>query len=187
MQSDNVKPSEDGYAPDEVDLLLLEALVQHPDLSYKEIAKLLRVDQRTVSKRIKNLIHQDVLQKTVEINWPKLGLEAQALVGSTTARGIDYARKLNELIVADPRIVEVFETLGEYHYFMKIIDVDMNEMRDTVIRDIDVLAAELGTTLITKKLKLDYRPLIRYLRETRFPRSREREIHISRKVPSSEV
>jgi DNA-binding Lrp family transcriptional regulator len=179
-----VKLNNDGYAVDEVDLLLLEALVQHPEMSYKEIAKLLRVDQRTTSKRIKNLIHQGVLQKTVEIDWSKLGLHAQALVGSTTARGIEYARKLNELIVADPRIVEVYETLGEYHYFMKVIDADMKDMRDTVLRDMDVLAAELGTTLITKKLKLDYRPLIRYLRESRYPRSREREIRVSRKAPA---
>jgi hypothetical protein len=99
---------------------------------------------------------------------------AQAFVGSTTARGIDYARRLNELVRTDPRIVEAYETLGSYHYFMKIIETDTYRMRDSVLRDLDVLAADLTTTLVTKKLKQDYRSLIRYLTETRFPGSRYR-------------
>jgi DNA-binding Lrp family transcriptional regulator len=163
---------------DESNLLLLEALVQLPEMSYKAIAKMLHMDQRTVAKRIKALTTQGVIRRTVEIDWSKLGFQAQAYVGSTTARGIEYARKLNELVVSDPRIVEVYETLGSFHYFMKVIDVNIYGMRDSVLRDIDVLAAELTTTLVTKKIKQDYRALIRYLRETKHPRSRERGIAI---------
>jgi hypothetical protein len=74
----------------------------------------------------------------------------------------------------------VYETLGSFHYFMKVIDVNTYGMRDSVLRDIDVLAAELNTTLVTKKIKQDYRALIRYLRETKYPRSRERSISIPR-------
>lgn len=156
----------------ELDLLLIETMVQHPSMEYKQIANLLHVDQRTVAKRIKSLVKAGLLRQKIEIDWSKLGLQAQAFVGSTTARGINYAHKLNELIHSDPRIVEAYETLGSYHYFMKIIDTDTYQMRDSVLRDLDVLAAELTTTLVTKELKLDYRSLIRYLRETRFPRSR---------------
>jgi DNA-binding Lrp family transcriptional regulator len=180
-----MEPSEPATGIDEFDLLLLEFMVQHPGISYKEIAESLHVDQRTVAKRIKVLTAEGILKQTVEIDWSKLGLQAQALVGSTTARGIDYARKLNELVNTDPRIVEAYETLGTYHYFMRIIETDMYRMRDSVLRDLDVLAAELTTTLVTKRVKQDYRSLIRYLRETRFPRSRELGDTISKDLSSS--
>lgn len=172
LQSDSTASVESTFAVDEMDLLLLEAMVQHPGMSYKDISNLLHVDQRTVSKRIKTLMDQGIVRQSVEIDWSKLGLQAEALVGSTTARGIEYARRLNELITSDPRIVEAYETLGSYHYFMKIIETDTYRMRDSVLRDLDVLAAELTTTLVTRNLKWDYRSLIRYLRETKFPRSR---------------
>jgi DNA-binding Lrp family transcriptional regulator len=171
---------EAAFAPDEFDLLLLEAMVRNPEMSYKDFAELLRVDQRTVAKRIKVLTAEGILRRTVDIDWSKLGLQAEALVGSTTARGLEYVHRLNELIESDPRIVEAYETLGSYHYFMKIIETDTYRMRDSVLRDLDVLAAELTTTLVTKRLKRDYQSLIRYLREARFPRSRRRGDAISK-------
>lgn len=168
------------FTADEFDLLLLEAMIENPTMGYKGMAKLLRVDQRTIAKRIKALAAEGVVKQSVDIDWSKLGLQAEALVGSTTARGIEYGRRLNELINGDPRIVEAYETLGSYHYFMKIVDADTYRMRDSVLRDLDVLAAELTTTLVTKRLKRDYRSLIRYLRETRFPSSRSRGNAISK-------
>jgi Lrp/AsnC family leucine-responsive transcriptional regulator len=166
--------SEKTFKADELDLLLLEALVQDPGVKYKELAQALHVDQRTVAKRVRTLSKQGVLKQAVEIDWAKLGLGAQAYVGSTTVRGIAYARKLNDLISTDPRIVKAYETLGTFHYFMEVIDTDVSEMRDSVLRDLDVLAADLTTSLVTKKIKEDYRSLLRYIRETRFPRSRPR-------------
>jgi DNA-binding Lrp family transcriptional regulator len=180
LKRDNIKPetvmatSEKTFNADELDFLLLEALVQDPEIKYKEVAQALHVDQRTVAKRIKTLSKEGILKPAIEIDWSKLGLGAQAYVGSTTARGIGYARKLNELISNDPRIVRAYETIGTFHYSMEVIDTDVSEMRDSVLRDLDVLAADLTTSLVTKKIKQDYRSLLRYIRETRFPRSRLR-------------
>jgi len=167
-----MESAEKTFAADEVDLLLLEALVRHPGINYKEIGKSLHMDQRTVSKRVKILTDAGVLRQIVEIEWQKLGLQATAYVGSTTARGIDYARKLNELIKSDPRVVKAYETLGTYQYLVKVIDTDMFKLRDSVLRDLDVLASDLAPSLVTKKLKEDYGSLLRYLRESKFPRSR---------------
>jgi DNA-binding Lrp family transcriptional regulator len=166
-----MEASETGRETDLLDLLLLEAMIQSPEVSFKELAKLLRVDQRTVAKRVRSLTSRGVLKRSVEVDWAKLGV-AQAFVGSTTARGIDYARKMNEIVETDPRIVESYETLGSYHYFMKIIETDAYRMRDSVLRELDVLAADLTTTLMTKTIKRDYRSFVRYLRETKFPRTR---------------
>jgi DNA-binding Lrp family transcriptional regulator len=180
LKRGNTKPkifmasSEKTFEADELDLLLLEALAQNPQISFKEIARMFDVDQRTVAKRIGILSKEGVLRQSIEIDWSKLGLRAQAYVGSTTARGIAYARKLNELMSTDPRVVTAYETLGTYHYTMKVIDTDVFEMRDSILRDLDALAADLTTSLVTKRIKQDYRSLLRYIRETRFPRSRFR-------------
>ena len=177
-----METSEAGPGADQLDLLILEAMIQNPEISYKDLAKLFHVDQRTVAKRVKTMMAGGVLRRTVEVNWEKLGL-AQAFVSSTTARGIEYARKMSEIVDTDPRIVEGYETLGSYHYFMKIIETDAYRMRDSVLRELDVLAAELTTTLVTKRVKHDYRSLLRYLRETRFPRTRERSGVIPQGLP----
>jgi DNA-binding Lrp family transcriptional regulator len=174
--------SETMVGTHELDLLLLELMVQHPLMSYKELAGLVDLDQRTVAKRIKALTSQGVLKHTIEIDWSKLGLQAKAYVGSSTAKGIDYARKLHELINNDPRIVEGYETLGTFQYFLKVIDSDVSKMRGSVLTDLDPLTAELTVSLVTKKLKEDYGSLLRYLRETNFPRSRGRSDHISEGV-----
>jgi DNA-binding Lrp family transcriptional regulator len=162
------------FEVDELDLLLLEALAQHPLVTYREIARMLKVDQRTVAKRVSILYKEGILKQSIEVDWSKLGLRAQAYVGSTTARGIGYARKLSEVMNTDPRIVTAYETLGTHHYTMKVIDTDVFVMRDTILRDLDQLAADLTTSLVTKRIKQDYRSLLRYIRETRFPSSRFR-------------
>jgi len=159
---------------DEVDLLILETLVRQPGINYKRIAQSLHLDQRTVAKRIKELTSQGVMKQIVEIDWSKLGLGATAYVGASTAKGIGYAQKLNELIRDEPRIVKSYETLGTYQFLIKAIDTDIYMMRGSVLRDLDPLSAELTTSLATKNIKEDYGSLLRYLRETRYPRSRGR-------------
>jgi DNA-binding Lrp family transcriptional regulator len=168
-----MESAETGPRADQLDLLLLEAMIQNPEISFKGLARLFRVDQRTVAKRVRAMMNEGVLRHSIEVDWAKLGL-AQAFVGSTTVRGTDYARKMTEIIDTDPRIVESYETLGSYHYFMKIIETDTYKMRDSVLRELDPIAADLTTTLITKNVKQDYRSFLRYLRETKFPRTRER-------------
>jgi DNA-binding Lrp family transcriptional regulator len=178
-----MEPREPTFDADELDLLILEALVRQARMSFKDLAMRLRVDQRTVAKRVDILSAKGILRQTVEIDWSKLGLHATAYVGSTTARGIDYARKLSELIKNDPRITTAYETLGTYQHLVQVIDSDASTMRDTVIRDLDMLASELTPSLVTKRLKNDYGALIRYLRESRYPRSRSRSELIPNQKP----
>jgi len=166
--------SEETFEADELDLLLLEALAQHPHAEYTEIARMLNVDQRTVAKRISILYKEGVLKQSIEIDWTKLGLGAQAYVGSTASRGVSHAQKFRELMNTDPRIVTAYETLGTLHYTMKVIDTDVFKMRGSILNDLDDLASDLTTSLVTKRIKQDYRSLLRYVRETRFPSSRSR-------------
>ena len=169
-----MEPSGKDVRIDEIDLLLLETLVRQPSLTYKKIAKSLHMDQRTVSKRMKTLTKEGVMKQIIEVDWSKLGLGATAYIGATTAKGIGYAQKLSDLVRDEPRIVKGYETLGTNQYLVKVIDTDIYKLRDSVMRDLDFLASELTVSLATKNLKEDYGSLLRYLRETKYPRSRSR-------------
>jgi len=57
---------------------------------------------------------------------------------------------------------------------MKVIDTDVYNMRGSILNDLDDLASDLTTSLVTKRIKQDYGSLLRYIRETKFPSSRPR-------------
>jgi len=176
-----MEPSGEVVEIDEIDRLLLETLVRHPSSTYKKVSQSLRLDQRTVAKRIKTLTKKGVMKQIVEVDWAKIGLGATAYVGATTAKGIGYSQKLNDLVKDEPRIVRGYETLGTYQYLIKVIDTDIYRLRDSVLRDLDTYASELTVSLATKNLKEDYGALLRYMRETKYPRSRGRSELIPRR------
>ena len=163
---------EHGFDVDELDLRLIEALVQDPEADFKKLAQNLTVDQRTVARRVHMMKEAGIMRRVTEIGWSKLGLHARAYVGSTTALGEKSVSKLREFIRADPRIVEAYETLGSHQYHMHILEADLPRLRETVLRDLEPLTADLSTTLVTSEIKpRNYLPLVQFLRVTRFPRS----------------
>lgn len=153
------------FSPDDLDLHLLQELSRNPEFTYKQLASLLKVDQRTVAKRILVMREKGVLIPAIEINWAKLGVEASAYVGSTTAHGEKEVSELHEFIRNNPRVVEAFKTIGAHQYFFKIVDTDVQTLRDSVLRDLEPLTADLTTSLISSTVKKDYSPFLQFLRE----------------------
>lgn len=155
------------------DLRLMEQVLERPEASYKELSARLGMDQRTVAKRIRALKDDGILRETYEIDWGKLGFAAFAFVGMTTAVGEKNVEKLGEFIKADPRIVEAYHAVGAHQYLVRILQTDLTTLRDSVLRDLEPLTADMTTSLVTSELKRrDYLSLLRYFRESKFPRSR---------------
>lgn len=164
-----------GLEIDELNLRLVESLLEDPNRPFKVLGKGLQVDQRTIAKRIRRMQELGVLKYMVDVDWPVLGLEAKAYVSTTTAQGERRVADLLKFIKSDPRIVEAYETLGSHQYFMEILEQDLPRLRESVLRDLEPLTADLSTSLVTSPIKkLDYLPLVRYLRESRFPRTRSK-------------
>jgi DNA-binding Lrp family transcriptional regulator len=154
------------FSPDDLDFHILQDLSHNPELTYKELATSLKVDQRTVAKRILVMREKGILIPTIEINWAKLNVEASAYVGCTTALGEKEVTKLYEFIRNNPRIVEAFKTIGVHQYFFRILDTDILTMRDSVLRDLEPLTADLTTSLISSTIKeKDYSHFFQFLRE----------------------
>jgi DNA-binding Lrp family transcriptional regulator len=158
---------------DLVSLRIVEELVRNPRATFKEIGKAVGCDQRTVARRVGELEEAGILKVSVELDWRSLGMGASAYVGLSTARSPRASQLLQNLIATEQRVVEAYETLGSNQFFLRIIDHDVTSMRSSVLRDLDPVTGDLATSLVTHVLKpRDYFPLVRLIRETRFPRSR---------------
>jgi Lrp/AsnC family leucine-responsive transcriptional regulator len=151
---------------DDLDLRILQELSRNPELTYKELGGSLRVDQRTVAKRVLVMKQEGVLTLAVEINWARLGVAASAYVGSTTAAGEKEVARLHEFFRSNPRVVEAFKTIGAHQYLFRILDTDIQTLRDSVLHDLEPLTADLTTSLISSTIKeRDYSPFLQLLRE----------------------
>jgi DNA-binding Lrp family transcriptional regulator len=156
------------FVPDELDLRILEYLSEDAGIPYKVMAKKLGVDQRTVAKRIAVMKEIRLIKATIDIDWPRIGIHANAFVGSTTALGEKSVAKLYEFIRREPRVVEAYSTVGAHQYFLKVLEFDLQRLRDGVLSDVETLTAELSTSVISSQVKpKDFTSILRFIRENR--------------------
>lgn len=154
------------FAPDDLDLRILQKLSRNPELTYKQLGDSLEVDQRTVAKRVVRMREKGVLIPMIEIDWARLGVEASAYVGSTTALGEKEVANLYEFFRSNPSVVEAFRTVGAHQYFFRILGLDIQTLRDSVLCDLEPLTADLTTSLVSSVVKeKDYSAFLELLRK----------------------
>ena len=160
---------EDELRPDELDLKILEYLVKDSSTEFKKLAEVLGVDQRTVAKRVSRMRERKVFRTTIDIDWPRLGVRASAFVGSTTALGEKDVAKLFDFIKNDPRVVEAYATIGAHEYFLRVLETDLQSLRDEVLRALEPLTADLAASVISSQIKLkDSSRFLGFLRKRYF-------------------
>jgi len=154
------------FALDGLDLQILELLLADATTSFKKMALLIGVDQRTIAKRIDIMRVHGVFKLTVDINWPRIGVNAHAYVGTATALGEKEQAKFFDLLRREPRIVEAYVTLGAHEYVLKVLGRNFDFMRRDVLRRFEPVTAGLSTSIVTSEAKpKDYSTLLRFLRE----------------------
>ena len=73
---------------DHLDLTILDYLLYNGRITFKELAKATHTDQRTIASRYQRLVKLGILQAvTVQVDWSKIGLNAMAIMGTTTPQG----------------------------------------------------------------------------------------------------
>jgi len=161
----------DAYSPDELDLRLMELLAVDGSLTFKDLAKRLSVDKRTVAKHIQNLKKASVLRITADIDWSRIGVKAHAFVGTMTALGDADVARLYEYIKNEPRVIEAYSTLGSDEYFLTVLDTDIQTLREEVLRKLEPLTADLSTAIVSTRLKeKDQATFLSFLLQRRGPR-----------------
>jgi DNA-binding Lrp family transcriptional regulator len=98
---------------DELDQQILEALNENARISYREITRKLKVSLSTISKRIKKLEDEGVIERYIPvINQEKLGYALTAIINMKISRG--KLIEVQEKISKDIHISAVFDITGDW-------------------------------------------------------------------------
>ncbi len=150
---------------DSLDLLILEKMLANGRIAFKELAEMTKSDQRTIANRFDRMMKLGIVKRvTMEIDWSKIGLTATAFMGSTTALGEEDRRKLFDFIRGEPRIIEAYTTIGSHEYFLKVLDLDIANLRSEICGPLEPLTVDLTTSVIVDAIKTaNYSGLLKYL------------------------
>ena len=151
---------------DHLDLTILDYLLQNGRITFKQLAKATHTDQRTIASRYQRLVKLGILQAvTVQVDWSKVGLNAMAIMGTTTPQGEQERRKLMDYIKSECRVLEGFSAIGSHEYVLRVVDKDISTLRKTIAGPLEPLTASLDTSVVVEKIKSpDYKGLMKYLK-----------------------
>ena len=160
---------EPPYVPDELDLMILEYMSHDADIQFKQLAESLKVDQRTIAKRVGKMKESGVIKNKIEITWSRIGLGIAAYVGAETGLGEKDLAKLHEFIRKEPRVIEAYSTIGSQEYFIKVLDTDLQSLREEVLMPLEPVTSKLTSSIISSQVKQqDDVLLLRFLRQRWF-------------------
>ena len=160
---------EPPFVPDELDLMILEHMSNDANVQFKQLAESLKVDQRTIAKRVNKMKENGVLKNKIEINWSRIGLGIAAYVGAETGLGEKDLAKLHEFIRKEPRVIEAYSTIGSQEYFIKILETDLQSLREEVLMPLEPITSKLTSSIISSQVKQqDDVSLLRFLRQRWF-------------------
>jgi len=148
-------------------LLLLE-LIKNSKRSDREIAKVLKVSQPTVTRLRKKLEKEAIADYTVVPNFPTLGYEMMAftLISSTGAKfdvidkAKEWAKKYPNVIFASQGegmkmsgvMVSLHKNFGEYSKFM----LELRKDWSGILRDVQTFMVSFEGSVIIKPFSLTY-------------------------------
>jgi len=152
---------------DDLDLLILGKMIEDSTITFKQLAKLAKTDQRTIAKRYERLKTEGIVRRaTIDVDWSKLGLEVTAYIGTSTSHGDEIRKELFEFIENEPRVLNAYTTLGSHEYCMTVLDTSMEKLRGGVCDKLEPLTTGLSTSVVVKPIKhADHKGLLEYVRK----------------------
>ncbi len=180
MLSNNMSRAirEPPFVPDELDLMILEHMSSDANVQFKQLAELLKVDQRTIAKRVSKMKESGVIKNKIEINWSRIGLGIAAYVGAETGLGEKDLAKLHDFVRKEPRVIEAYSTIGSQEYFIKILETDLQSLREEVMMPLEPVTSKLTSSIISSQVKQqDDVSLLRFLRQRWFSSKKDKIRH----------
>jgi DNA-binding Lrp family transcriptional regulator len=163
------------FVPDELDLMILEYMAKDASIQFKQLAEILKVDQRTIAKRISIMKENGVFKHKIELDWPRLGIGISAYVGAETGLGEEDVKKMHDYVRKESRIIEAYSTIGDQEYFFKVMETDLQSLREEVMTRFEPITAKLTSSIISSQIKRqDDVALLRFLRQRSFSQKTRR-------------
>jgi len=166
---------EPAFVSDELDLMILEHMAKDASIQFKQLADILKVDQRTIAKRVNNMKEKGVFKNKIELDWSRLGINISAYVGAETGLGDDDVKKMHDYVQKEPRIIEAYSTIGDQEYFFKVMESDLQSLREEVMTRFEPITAKLSSSIVSSQIKRqDDVALLRFLRQRGFSQKARR-------------
>lgn len=160
---------ESSFVPDELDLMILEHMANNANVQFKQLAETLKVDQRTIAKRVNDMKENGVFKNKIEVDWSRLGISISAYVGVETRLGEEDAKKMHEYVRKESRIIEAYSTIGDHEYIFRVMETDLQSLRSGVMAKLEPITAKLTSSIISSQIKQrDDAALLRFLRQVSF-------------------
>ncbi len=158
-----------AFVPDELDLMILEYMAKDASMQFKKLAEILKVDQRTIAKRVNIMKENRIFRNKIEIDWQRLGISISAYVGAETGLGEADVKRMHDYVRKEPRIIEAYSTIGDQEYFFKVLETDLQSLREEVMTRFEPITAKLTSSIISSQIKQqDDLALLQFLRQRRF-------------------
>lgn len=132
MQADKISPWDPAMdlKIDQLDLQIIEALREDPDVPTRELAELFGVTDKTILNRIASLTNQHAMTVTMQWNLQALGLD---LLGHAFIDPGDWnVPELGEKIAKIPEIATVAEMVGSPALYVYVIATSIKHFYDIV-------------------------------------------------------
>jgi Lrp/AsnC family transcriptional regulator for asnA, asnC and gidA len=135
---------------DEIDKKILAILQKNSRTPLREISKEVNLAESTIYERIKKMKKNGVIRRfSVVLNPSALGLGVLAFVLIKAKAGM-YSNVAAEL-KKYPKVVEVYETTGDYDMIVKIRARDSDELNDFLDKIGDIEGVESTHTMVVLK------------------------------------
>lgn len=139
---------------DAEDFKILEYLLDNGRIKQKDLAELVNLDERMVSRRIERLQKEGIIKRfTIDIDWSKLGYDMHAYVTTNTAIGNDMRNDLYSFFNTNHRIIRADSTVGASEYVLFTICKDIHDFRTKISIPLEPLTAGISTSIISSNIK----------------------------------
>ncbi|MBD3203597.1 winged helix-turn-helix transcriptional regulator [Candidatus Woesearchaeota archaeon] len=96
-----------------LDRKIINILLNNSRLSYRQIAKILKVSPATVMKHVNDLEDNKIIRRyTTDISFYKLGYEFKALIQLRISKGKLF--EVQKKIAKDPHVYAVYDITGDF-------------------------------------------------------------------------
>ena len=135
----------------EIDGRIIDLLVMDADLSYREIARKLRLNPSTVRKRVLSLKRRGVIRKViVEVDTEKIGLKLNVSLGIDVdpTKSIEASKRLAGM----PETVMGFHTSGGHDFYVIVHARDRESLTKIInkYRSIEGVAKVVPTFIMER-------------------------------------
>ena len=146
---------------DEIDKKILKLLNWDARLSYRDIARQMKVSTGTVINRLDKLKQTGVINGySVNINSKKLGYSITAIIELIAASKLSLMRKIDDIIEL-PNVYAIYHTTGNIDMVVIAKFRDIEEIQDflkTLYTRLDIQRSE--TRIVFNTLKEDFRLIL---------------------------